>query len=466
MVSIKYDVVVIGAGPAGYTAAIRASQMGARTALIEKGKAGGACLNHACIPTKFLLHTTDIVQNIKSASRYGIDTIYKGINWAALQERKSATISMLANGLKGLLASNNIEVISGNACFAMDNSIEITDHSGHKTAVAAGKTIIATGSYPAKLDIKGGGNPAVLYSQDLLELPHLPQSLAIIGGGAVGVEFATIFARLGCQVHLVEMMPHILPSEDAEITGILEQSLKRSHIKLYTSAKIERIENSGRSQIMKLNIQDKKIEIESELVAAGIGQRPYFEELGLSSTGINHDNHGIKVDEHMATSVPGIYAAGDVTGKTMFAHAGMAQGKIAAENAMGLNSVMDYKAMPRCIFSRPEFAAAGLNESEAKTQGHTVKCGRFPFTAASAATIRGERQGMVKIVADAHSDKILGVQILGASASTLIAEAVLALQMGATSRDLENTIHAHPTLPEALWDATLDMNGRGINFKR
>jgi dihydrolipoamide dehydrogenase len=460
-----YDVAVIGAGPAGYTAAIRASQLGARVALIEQGSLGGACLNWACIPTKFFIHSTDIIQVIKSAVNYGISAVFQAIDWATLQERKNATISMLTEGLAGLLAANNIEVITGRASLTKDVFVEIITRSRQKTCIQAKNSIISTGSWPTNFKMEGVNNLDILHSQGLLGLEKLPQSLILIGGGAVGIEFATIFSRLGCQVSLIELMPHILPSEDTELSTIMERCLKRDGIKIYTSAIIQHMENAGHGKQVVFNFQGKETAIEAEIVAAGIGQKPYLEDLGLSVAAINYDHKGIKVDEHMATNISGVFAAGDVTGKIMLAHVAMAQGKIAAENAMGLSTLMDYDAVPRCVFSRPEFAAVGLTESEAKIQGHRVKCGRFPLAAASAAIIQGERRGLMKIVADSVSDKILGVHILSTGASNLIAEAALALQMGATSVDFEKTIHAHPTLSEALWDAALDISGHSINFK-
>jgi dihydrolipoamide dehydrogenase len=459
----KYDVVVIGAGPAGYTAAIRASQMGADTAIVEKGKLGGACLNWACIPTKFLVHYTDIVHAIKSSHKYGIDATLSNLNWNEMQKRKDSTISIIADGLEGLIKSNNIEIIRGNARFTGSNSIEVINNGQPIKYIAAKNIIISTGSNPKNLDTD---NQDLLHFQDLISLEYLPASLVIIGGGAAGIEFASVFARLGCHVSLIEIMPHILPAEDAEITSILECELKREGIQLFTSAEIKLITNSQHGKLIKLAYGHKEVDIEAELVVVGIGQIPYFEGLGLPATGVTSSKHGIAVDEHMSTGVPGIYAAGDVTGKHMLAHIAIAQGKTAAENAMGFNTTMDYKAVPRCVFSRPEFAAAGITETEAIKQGYTAKCGNFPFAAIAAATIHGERRGIVKLVSDASSNKILGVHILGQSASNLIAEGVLAIQMGATAEDLEKTIHAHPTLSEAMWDAAMDINGRSINLKR
>jgi dihydrolipoamide dehydrogenase len=273
MPATKYDVAVIGAGPAGYTAAIRASQLGARVVLVEKGKLGGACLNWACIPTKFLIHSTDIIHAIKAAANYGVSAASQKIDWSKLQEQKDATISMLTDGLAGLLAANNIEIIMGNATFTQDEYLEISDHSGKKTSIQANSSIICTGSRPVHPKMADMQNATILDSQGLLKLEKLPQDLILIGGGAVGIEFATIFSKLGCQVSLIELMPHILPAEDIEISTLLERCLKRDGIKIYTSAVISRIENTGYGKRVTLIFQDREITIESEIVASGIGRK-------------------------------------------------------------------------------------------------------------------------------------------------------------------------------------------------
>lgn len=460
------DVAVIGGGPAGYTAAIRAAQLGARVALVEKHRLGGACTNYACIPTKFLRRSVDILASIQDASRYGINASLAGLDWVRLQERKQAVIGMLGEGLSGLMAANSIEVIHGQARLDSPGMVAVTADSGQENSIRAKSTILATGSVPVPLNVPGADEAGILFSRDVLELKSLPQSLVIVGGGAVGVEFAVIFSRLGCSLSLVEVMPHILPGEDVELTSMLERALKKEDIKLYTGATINRLESGANGKRVFISAGGQEKTLEAEAIVVAIGQHPYLEGLWLVEAGVRFDAHGISVDERMATSVPGIYAAGDACGKAMLAYVASAQGRVAAENALGVSSAMDYQAIPRFTGSRPELASVGLTESEARAQGYQVKCGRFPFAANAAATIIGQRQGLVKVVAEAASGRVLGVHILGPGASGLIAEASLAVRTRATLKDIANTLHAHPTLSEAFWEAALDADGCSINFKR
>ncbi len=458
-------IVVVGGGPAGYTAAIRASQLGARVTLIENKELGGACLNSACIPTKFLLRSVEIYQLIKNAEKYGISVVETGIDMAEVQSRKNKLVSALITGLAGVMEMNDIEVINGCAKLTSKESIEITDKRGNKRNIGANKIILATGSKASTLSVPGADSQGVAFAEDILNLGYIPGSMVIIGGGMVGVEMATIMAKMGCRVSLIEMMPHILPNEDAEITSILESALKRDGVRIYTGAVVNRIDAGDKSKQVFITSRNIEKILEAESIAIAAGYEPFIDGMGLDECGIAAGDGCIEVNEYMETSVSGIYAAGDVTGGLMLAYVAMAEGRIAAKNVLGGHSKIDFRVVPRCIFTLPEIACVGFTEDEANAQGYKVKCGRFPFAANSAANILGERRGMVKIVADKKNDKVLGVHIIGAGAVNLIAEATLAIKLGATLDDIKKTLHAHPTLSEAFWEAALDVSGEASHLK-
>jgi dihydrolipoamide dehydrogenase len=465
MPASKTVVTVIGSGPAGHTAAIRAAQLGARVRLVEEGKLGGACLNWACIATKFMIHATDILENARQAARLGLNIACDGADWNALVSRKAEFTNSLGTGLEGMLSSGGIEIVNGTAEITNPELVTVYPEAGAPQLLTTDHIIIASGSTPRRLAVPGASSTGAVFPQGLLSLEKLPESLTMIGGGAVGVEFAYIFSRLGCRVSIVEMMPRIVPAEEAELTLMLERSLKRNGVAVYTDAIVTSLSQAGTRQNVALLHAGTEVNLESEVIAVGIGNHPRLDEASLCRTGVAFNDCGIITDEHLSTSIPSIFAAGDVTGKHMLAHVATMQGKIAAENAMGLDSIMDYSAVPRCVFSRPELAAVGLTEEQAVALGHRVKCGRSPFAATAAAGVRGERRGLVKLVADAETGRLLGMHILGPDAAALIAEGVLALRQGATLADIEGTIHAHPTLSEAVWDAALDADDRAINHR-
>ncbi|UCG54471.1 MAG: dihydrolipoyl dehydrogenase [Dehalococcoidia bacterium] len=460
------SIVVVGGGPAGYTAAIRAAQLGAKVILIENIELGGACLNRACIPTKFLLRSVEIYQFIKDSARYGINVPKSYIDFDEIQSRKNSLVSTLVSGLTSVIEMNGIEVIRGHAKLISKRSLEVMDRRGGKYIVDADKIILATGSRVKKLDIPGAYDVGVMFAENILNLNDIPESIVIIGGGIVGVEMATILANLGCHVNIVEIMPHILPGEDSEITAVLAGALKKDGVRIYTGAVVNRIDANDKGKQVVITIQNTKKLIEAETVAIATGYEPYFDKLGLEESGVAVIGDRVEVNENMETSVSGIYAAGDVTGGIMLAYVAMAEGRIAAENALGGHLKMNYGAVPRCIFTLPEVACVGLPEDRARLKGYHIECGRFPFAANSAANILGERRGMVKIVSDKENDRIIGVHIIGAGAVDLIPEATLAVKLGSTLDDIKNTLHAHPTLSEVFWEAILDINGQTIHLKR
>jgi len=459
----KRNVVVIGGGPGGYVAAIRAAQLGAKVTLVEEDKLGGTCLNRGCIPTKFLLRSVETYQSIKDAEQYGLSVTGVNMDLSKMQARKNKVISTLVSGVKGLLRGNNVEVISGRAKIAPPRQVEIDSGQGKKQTIEAEKIIIATGAKPIVLPIPGADSPDIMSVESMLELEELPKSLAIIGGGVIGVELATVLAKLGCRVSLVEMMPHCLPTQDDEIASILEGVLREDGVQVCCSARVSKIEDVKGGKAVVFSEGDAGQRIEAEAVAISVGYKPNIEGLGLDECGIAIDKGSIQVNERMQTSVPGIYAAGDVVGGMMLAYVAIEEGTVAAENATGMNSKIDYHAVPQCIFTLPEVASVGITEEEAVAQGYEVEVGRFPFAANGMAMILGEQRGLVKIITEKKHGQILGVHIIGPHATGLIAEAAIAMKLESTHEDIIATTHAHPSLSEALWEAAMDVSGRAIH---
>jgi dihydrolipoamide dehydrogenase len=457
MPDIKADVAVIGGGPAGYSAALYASRSGAKVALVEKSKLGGACLNWACIPTKSLLHSLDLLRSIKSADTFGINAGATVIDIEKLRIRKNSVISLLRSGVEQLMTNYGVKIILGEARVTSSSEIEVKQRDGAVLAVSAGKIIIASGSIPRQLGIRGADSAGVMFPREVLELECVPESLVMVGGGAVGLEIASILNGLGCKVSIIELMPHLLPGEDAELTRILERALNKDGMQVFTGAQITRIDNVNSAKQVFFQQDGTENTIKAEAVCVAVGQQAYLDGLGLAECGIRTGELGIDVDEHMQTSLPGVFAAGDVTGRYMLAYVAMAEGRVAAENATGTESVMDYSAVPRSVFTSPEFAGVGISEAEALSKGLKIKCLRANMAANASATILGERRGLVKIVAQEDSGKVLGVHIVGSGASNLIAECSLALKLHATVNDLAQTLHTHPSLPEAVWEAASGM---------
>jgi len=457
------EVVVIGGGPGGYVAAIRAAQLGVKVTLVEEKKLGGTCLNCGCIPTKFMLRSVETYQSIKDAEQYGISVADINFDLAKMQARKNKVISTLVSGVNGLLRGNKIEVISGRARLIPSKQIEIDAGQGKKQTIQAEKIVIVTGAKPIVLPIPGIDSPDILDAEAMLELEQLPQSLAIIGGGVIGVELAIVWAKLGCNISLVEMMPHCLPTQDVEVANILQKALAEDGVRIHCNARVTKVENvkGGKAVVFSGGEAEQKIEVEK--VAVSVGYLPNVAGLGLEECGIACDKGGIKVNERMQTNVPDIYAAGDVVGGMMLAYVAIKEGLVAAENALGRNSKIEYQAIPQCIFTLPEVASVGLTEEEAVAQGYEIQVGRFPFAASGMAMIMGEQRGLVKIISERKYGQLLGVHIVGTHATGLIAEAAIAMKLESTYEDIITTTHAHPSLSEALWEAALDVGGRALH---
>ena len=467
-----YDVAIIGGGPAGYTAAIRAGQYGLKTALIEKDpKLGGTCLHVGCIPTKSLLFNAEIYDHLKHAEDYGIEGLGQGkINWKKILDRKTNIVNKHTKGLDFLMRKNKVTVVPGFGKLtgpAKDgiHSVEV-DNNGKKETVKAKNIVLATGSTARMLPgIQAGGN--ILTNIEILSIDAIPKSLIVIGAGAVGVEFASIFRSFGSEVTLVEYLPRIVPVEDEDISKELTRAFKKRGIDIHTGAKVEKVETTKSGVKVTFTASDgKQVFKEAEKVLVAVGRAPRTEGIGLEKTKIQPDRGFIKVNEYMQTDEPGVYAIGDiVAGLPQLAHVGAMAGLVIAAKIAGKYArPVRRDRVPACTYTEPQIGSVGLTEAQAKEKGLQVKVGKFPFSANSKASIVDSHEGFIKVVAEAKYGELLGVHIIGPQATELIAEAVTALELEATVEEMMFTIHAHPTLAEAMLDGFSSVEGLAINI--
>ncbi|OGS19458.1 MAG: dihydrolipoyl dehydrogenase [Elusimicrobia bacterium RIFOXYA2_FULL_40_6] len=441
----NYELIIIGAGPGGYVAAIRAAQLGAKVLVIEKDELGGTCLNRGCIPTKALVASASVLLTARRAGQFGIKAENISADIIAIIERKNKIVKQFRMGIAGIFKSYNIESVKGNAVFTANNELDI---SGEK--VSFKKCIIATGSKPSTIPGVTVDGSKIITSDHILDIQSIPSTLLIIGSGAIGIEFACIFNALGTKVTIVEMLPRIMPNEDEEISDKFKQLLVRDGIEIKTEYKVTSEELAN-----------------YEKVLVSTGRKPITENLGLEKAGIKLIERGfIAVNDKMETNVSGVYAVGDVAGGVLLAHKASQEGIVAAENACGKDSRADYSIIPGCVYSIPEVSSVGLSEKKAIEKGYEVGVGRFPFAACGRAITLGETKGFAKIIVDLKTDIILGVHIIGAEASELIAEAVLAVKLKATTKDLTRIIHAHPTMAEAVFEAAHDVHKQAIDLPK
>jgi dihydrolipoamide dehydrogenase len=454
---------IIGAGPGGYVAAIRAAQKGAQVTVVENAEVGGTCLNRGCIPTKTLIASAEALERARHAAEFGVEvsgTI--GIKLSRVLERKDRIVSTQIKGIRGLLKNSGVALIEGRGSLISGDNIRIEKKDGTSLDVRSDKVIIATGSRPAKLTGFPFDGKQVMTSDDAVQLKRIPKSLLIVGAGVIGSEFAFLYRTFGSEVTLAEILPHALPAEDEEISGIIEREFKKAKIRLIANVKVESA-TKGLDGMMSTLLSNGQ-EVKTEAILVSIGRHMNSEKLGLEALGVNKGSRGeIIVNDRMETNVAGIYAVGDVTGTVMLAHVASHQGLIAAENALGGNAVMDYAIVPAGIFTMPEIGSVGMREQQARGKGIRYKVGRFPFRGLGKAQAMGEITGMAKIIAETDTDKILGVHVCGAHAAELVHEGALAMQMGATARQLGQMIHAHPTLSEAFREAAEDLHGMAIH---
>jgi dihydrolipoamide dehydrogenase len=459
----QYDVVVIGSGPGGYVAGIRAGQLGLKVAVVEKDPfVGGTCLHRGCIPTKALLENADIWTKIQKAKDFGITVGDVKLDWKAVQARKQGVVDQNAKGVEFLFKKNKVERVTGFAKLAGKGVIDVSGDSPRKLNTK--NVILAMGSTPKDLPhIKTDGK-RIINSDHILKLTEIPKSMLVIGAGAVGCEFASIFARFGTKVTIVEVMPQLLPIEDEEISKEFTRVFKKKGIEVYTDAKVESVEATDGGVKSVISTKGKQQTIETELVLSATGRRAVTENCGLEGTKIVMDRGLVQVDPYMRTGEANIYAIGDIVPTPALAHCASAEGILAVEHIKGLDvRPINYDHVPNCTYTDPEVASVGLTEKKAKERGYDVKIGKFPFTANSKAKIIGETGGLVKYVSESKYDELLGVHIVGPKATELIVEACAALELEATSESIAKTIHAHPTLSEALMEAAEDVHGHSIH---
>jgi len=456
---VSKDIIIIGGGPGGYVSAIQAAQLGAHVTIIEKENLGGTCVNKGCIPTKVLVHSAGVLRDIQHSTDFGINVSDCSVDFAAVQARKNKIVKQSRDGVSYLMRKNKIHVIKGKASLIEPKKVRVTDN-GKSETLEADNIIIATGSQAGSINVEGLNHEAVLTSDEVLNLESLPESIVIIGGGVIGLEFAQVLQRFGVSVTVIEMMDHIIPTEDDEVTKQLEKALSKEGIAVFTHAQVKKVEilERGNSKVI-FDVNSETKTIESEKVMLAVGRRPAIKNMGLEDVGVRIDKGCIVVDEYMRTSVPGIYAIGDAVGGVMLAHKAMSEGRCAAKNAMGLKNIRNLKSVPRCIWTSPEVASVGLTEKEARNLHESIEISTFPFSANGKSRIINDTNGFVKVVAETKYGEIVGVHILGAHATELIAELSLAIQMEASFQEINETIHPHPTLSEAILEASLGLEG-------
>jgi len=466
-----YDVAIVGSGPAGYTAAIRAGQYGLKTALIEKDPyLGGTCLHVGCIPTKALLFNAELWDHLKDASEYGIEGVAsRKLNWAAILDRKTKVVDKHAKGLQFLMRKNKVDVVKGFGKLTGPaknevNNLEIKD-GGKTTQLKTKNVILAMGS-EARMIPGLQPDDRVLTNIEILKIGTVPKSLIVVGSGAVGVEFASIFRSFDTDVTILEMLPRMVPLEDVEVSKELARVYRKRGINAHVNAQVEKVEKTKTGVAVTFTADGKQQKLEAEKILIAIGRKPFTDGVGLEKTKVQTDRGFVKTDEWMQTAEPGVYAIGDIVlGTPQLAHVGAMEGIVAvAKIANKQDRPIDLLKIPNVTYCHPEIGSVGLTEAIAREKGHNVKVGKFPFTANSRASIVGEHDGFIKIVSDAKYGEILGVHIIGPQATELIAEAVTAMELEATVEDLMWTIHAHPTLAEAMLDASNSVYGLAINM--
>ena len=457
-----YDVVVLGSGPGGYVAAIRAGQLGLKTAIVERDELGGVCLNWGCIPSKALLRNAEVLSLIQHADDFGISFENLKYDFGKAIDRSREVVSRLTRGVGALLKKNNVEIVHGSGKILDSNTVEITD-SGRR--LSAKNIIIATGTRQRRIPTLPIDNEVVITSRDALELRRVPKRVVIVGGGATGCEFGHIYRTYGAEVTIVELLPRLIPNEDAEISGILERSFRRQGIQVTTGASVQGIAVNNSQAKVSISVEDSSSVIDCDIVLVAVGVQGNVDNIGLENAGIETENSYIKIDETMSTNVPGVYAIGDVTGKMLLAHVASAQGVTAVETIAGLNPpALDYSLMPRAIYCKPQVASFGLSEEQATEQGYTVKVGRFPFSASGKALALGESEGMVKLVVDAEIGEVLGAHMIGAEVTELLGELAMTRLLEGTTTELGWLVHPHPSISETIKEAALAAEGAAIHI--
>ena len=463
---MNYDIIIIGSGPGGYVAAIRASQLGRKVAVVERAELGGICLNWGCIPAKSLLKSAKVYENVKNAVDYGIKIsgdVSPDIN--GMIERSRAVAEEMSKGIQYLFKKNKIDYIKGFGKLAGNNKVRVEGDNGKYEEYVAPHIILATGARPKELpNLKLDGEKIIGY-REAITLNKMPESMIIVGSGAIGSEFAYFYNSIGVDVTLIEFFPNIVPLEDEEVSKQLGRSFKKAGMKVMTGTLVEKVDINGEKCKVTVKNKNGEIEIEADIVLSAVGITPNLENIGLEEVGIEMDKDKVKVNEYYQTNVKGIYAIGDIVHGQSLAHVASAEGIICVENISGKTpDQLDYKNIPSCTYTSPEVASVGMKEKEAIEAGYKIKVGKFPFTASGKARAIGEKEGFVKLIFDARYGELLGGHMIGANVTEMIAEIVVARKLEITGPELIKSIHPHPTMSEAIMEAAADAYGEVINI--
>jgi dihydrolipoyl dehydrogenase len=462
---IHVEALVIGAGPGGYVAGIRLGQLKKKAMVVERDKPGGICLNVGCIPSKALINAAKTYDKLRHGADIGILADNFRVDMQKMQTWKGEVVTKLTGGVKILLKANGCEYRTGVARLTSRNTVELTEADGKKVTIQADNIVVATGSRPIEIPgFKFDGN-RIVDSTGALAFDQVPDRFVVVGGGYIGIEIGTLYAKLGAKVTVVEALPAILPGNDPEIVQVVARKLKKLGVEVMTGAKAKSwSEANGRAALV-IDVGGKDVTLDADKVLVSVGRRPNWEGLGLEEVGVKVERGFVTVDKRMRTNVPGVYAIGDVAGQPMLAHKASREAEVVAEVIAGHKTEFDARVIPAVIFSDPEVASAGITAEEAKQRGRDVKVGKFPFAVLGRAIANADTDGFVKVVIDAATKEVLGIHVVGNGASDIIAEAALAIEMGALADDLSLTIHAHPTLPEAIMEAAKASLGEAIHIQ-
>ena len=468
MANEQFDVTIIGSGPGGYVAAVRAGQLGLKTAIVEKDtRLGGTCTLRGCIPTKQMLMSAHVYEQMKHAADFGVQASEIQLAFADVQKRKDKVVTKNSKGIEYLMKKNKVTVFKGTGKLALPGKVEVTGEDGQKQTIQTKAIVIATGSVVRPIPGFDTDGDRVVNSDHILELKATPKSLIVMGAGAVGVEFASVYSRFGAETTIVELLPRLVPLEDEEISKEFERSFRKRGVKSQVDTKLDKLERTDQGiRVSGKTSKGEPVTLEAEMLLVAVGRMPYTAGLGLEGTKIKVEKGFIQVNEYMQTAEPGVYAIGDVVPTPLLAHLASKEGIVAVEHIAGHKDVrpINLRTVPNCTYCDPEIASVGLTEAQAKEQGYKVKIGKFPFSASGKARILGEEEGFVKIVSDEKYDEILGVHILGPHATELIAEACVAMQLESTAEELGRTMHAHPTVSEAVMEAAEGVQGLAIHI--
>ncbi|WP_303848971.1 dihydrolipoyl dehydrogenase [Apibacter mensalis] len=462
---MNYDIIVIGSGPGGYVAAIRAAQLGFKTAVVERENLGGICLNWGCIPTKALIKSAHVYEEINHAEEFGLNKTESSFDFSNVIKRSRGVADKMNKGVGFLMKKNKIDVINGNAKVKPGKKIEVTDKDGKVTEYSASHIIIATGARSRVLPNLPQDGKKIIGYREALTLPTMPKSMIVVGSGAIGIEFAYFYATMGAKVTVVEFLPNIVPVEDEEVSKHVEKSIKKHGIEVMVNSSVERVETQGDGVKAFVKTANGEITLEADIILSAVGITANIENIGLEEVGISTDKGRILVDSFYNTNIPGYYAIGDVIPGPALAHVASAEGILCVEKIKGMNvEPIDYGNIPGCTYCSPEIASVGMTEKKAKEAGYDIKVGKFPFVASGKATANGDTDGFIKVIYDAKYGELLGCHMVGNGVTDMIAEAVAVRRLEATSHEILTTVHPHPTISEAFKGATEAAYGEAIDL--